>query len=172
MEEKKQRKKLKDTKLGQFLKGKLPKVLDVAGDLLPDKGLLGVIKNIIDKERPSLTTQDYQQIQELYENELKELQLHVENTKDARDMQKVALQQEDIFSKRFVYYFASILFTTTLSLICLLCFIDVPDKNRDLIYMAVGTLMGTGISSIVQFFYGSSISSKQKTEEILKMKGN
>ena len=32
--------KLKDTKVGQFLKTKAPKILDVIGDVLPDSGSL------------------------------------------------------------------------------------------------------------------------------------
>ena len=43
-------KKIKNTKLGAWLKSKAPKVLDVVGDLLPDSGGLGVVKNLIDKE--------------------------------------------------------------------------------------------------------------------------
>ena len=46
----KEGKKIKDTKLGAWLKSKAPKVLDVVGDLLPDSGGLGVVKNLIDKE--------------------------------------------------------------------------------------------------------------------------
>ena len=42
--------KIKDTKLGEWLKEKAPKVLDVAGDMLPDRGMLGVVKNLLDKE--------------------------------------------------------------------------------------------------------------------------
>ena len=43
-------KKIKDTGLGKWLKEKAPAVLDVAGDLLPDQGALGVVKNLLDKE--------------------------------------------------------------------------------------------------------------------------
>mgnify|MGYP004452310761 FL=1 len=42
--------KIKDTKLGAWLKSKAPKVLDIMGDALPDKGALGVVKNLLDKE--------------------------------------------------------------------------------------------------------------------------
>ena len=42
--------KIKNTKLGAWLKGKAPKVLDVVGDLRPDQGALGVVKNLLDKE--------------------------------------------------------------------------------------------------------------------------
>ena len=42
--------KIKDTGLGRWLKSKAPNILEVVGDLLPDKGGLGVVKNLIDKE--------------------------------------------------------------------------------------------------------------------------
>lgn len=44
------KKKIKDTKLGGWLKSKAPQVLEVVGDLLPDSGGLGVVKNLIDKD--------------------------------------------------------------------------------------------------------------------------
>tara|TARA_R100000278_G_C5365993_1_gene127125 strand:- start:43 stop:474 length:432 start_codon:yes stop_codon:yes gene_type:complete len=42
--------KIKDTKLGQWLKDKAPNVLNTVGELLPDQGALGVVKNLLDKE--------------------------------------------------------------------------------------------------------------------------
>ena len=42
--------KIKDTKLGKWLKSKAPNVLDTVGDLLPDQGALGLVKNLIDKD--------------------------------------------------------------------------------------------------------------------------
>ena len=44
------KKKLKNTKLGKWLAEKAPGVLSVVGELLPDKGALGVVKNLIDKD--------------------------------------------------------------------------------------------------------------------------
>jgi len=44
------KKKIKDTKLGAWLANKAPQVLGVVGDLLPDNGALGVVKNLIDKD--------------------------------------------------------------------------------------------------------------------------
>ena len=40
-------KKLKDTKLGAWLREKAPNVLDKVGDVLPDEGALGIVKNLI-----------------------------------------------------------------------------------------------------------------------------
>ena len=39
--------KIKETGLGKWLKSKAPNVLDVVGDLLPDQGGLGIVKNLI-----------------------------------------------------------------------------------------------------------------------------
>ena len=52
-------KKIKDTKLGSWLKSKAQQVLDVVGDLLPDSGGLGVVKNLIDKD-PEIDSADAQ----------------------------------------------------------------------------------------------------------------
>ena len=42
-----ERKKIRDTRLGKWLKEKAPDVLDTVGDLLPDSGGLGVVKNLL-----------------------------------------------------------------------------------------------------------------------------
>lgn len=45
-----EKKKIRDTGLGKWLADKAPSVLDTVGDLLPDSGALGVVKNLLDKE--------------------------------------------------------------------------------------------------------------------------
>ena len=45
-----EKKKIKDTKLGSWLADKAPGILGIVGDLLPDKGALGVVKNLLDNE--------------------------------------------------------------------------------------------------------------------------
>ena len=44
------RTKIRDTKLGKWLKDKAPNILNTVGDLLPDSGGLGVVKNLLDKD--------------------------------------------------------------------------------------------------------------------------
>ena len=48
---KKPRKKFKETKVGIFLKEKAPKILDSIGDVLPDNGVYGVVKNLISQDK-------------------------------------------------------------------------------------------------------------------------
>lgn len=54
-------KKIKDTKVGQWLREKAPSVLDVVGDVLPDRGVLGVVKNLVDKD-PTLDSESFQAV--------------------------------------------------------------------------------------------------------------
>jgi len=50
-------KKFKDTKVGKFLKEKLPEVAGSVGNVLPDQGVLGVLKRVVDGS-PELSAQD------------------------------------------------------------------------------------------------------------------
>ena len=55
------KKKIKDTKLGAWLASKAPKILGVVGDLLPDKGALGIVKNLIDQD-PEVDSEEAQRM--------------------------------------------------------------------------------------------------------------
>ena len=52
-----EKKKIKNTKLGAWLKSKAPNVLNTVGELLPDQGALGIVKNLIDKD-PDVNTDE------------------------------------------------------------------------------------------------------------------
>lgn len=67
------KKKFKDTKVGQFLLGTAPKLVEGIGDVLPDKGLLGVLKNVIKKDE-QIPQQDKETALRLLEMDLLEMQ--------------------------------------------------------------------------------------------------
>ena len=46
--QKEPRRKLRDTKVGQWLKSSAPHLLDAVGNALPDSGVLGIVKNLVD----------------------------------------------------------------------------------------------------------------------------
>ena len=56
--------KVKDTKLGDWLKDKAPNLLNNVGDLIPDKGVLGIIKRIVDTD-PDLTPEQKMEFEKL-----------------------------------------------------------------------------------------------------------
>lgn len=41
------KRKFKDTKVGKFLINKVPSILGIVGDVLPDAGVLGMVKSLI-----------------------------------------------------------------------------------------------------------------------------
>ena len=68
----KPKKKFKDTKVGKFLLGKSG-IIDVISNILPDKGALGMVKNLIHKD-PDLPPQDKETALALLEQDMIELQ--------------------------------------------------------------------------------------------------
>ena len=46
----KPKKKFSETKVGKFLKTAAPGIIGTVGDVLPDAGVLGLVKNLIQKE--------------------------------------------------------------------------------------------------------------------------
>lgn len=60
--------KVRDTKLGAWLKEKAPVIFDVVANALPDAGLLGVVKNLVDKDT-GLTPESKLEFQKLEQQE-------------------------------------------------------------------------------------------------------
>lgn len=58
------KKKFKDSKVGQWLTEKLPDVASTMGDVLPDSGVLGVLKRVVDGS-PELTAAEKLEFEKL-----------------------------------------------------------------------------------------------------------
>jgi len=69
----KPKKKFKDTKVGKFLLGSGSSIVDTVGDLLPNSGVLGIVKNLIDKDE-TLPPEDKEKAMKLLELDQIELQ--------------------------------------------------------------------------------------------------
>lgn len=65
-------KKFNETKIGAFLASKAPKVLSAIGDVLPNQGTLGVVKNLITSDT-KIKAVDKEQALKLIEQDLQEL---------------------------------------------------------------------------------------------------
>ena len=68
----KPKKKFKETKVGKFLLGKSG-IINVIGNILPDQGALGMVKNLIQSD-PDLPPQDKETALALLEQDMVELQ--------------------------------------------------------------------------------------------------
>lgn len=67
------KKKFAETKVGKFLKEKAPTVLSSIGDILPDQGTFGIVKNLITSD-PNIEPQDKETAMKLIEQDLIEME--------------------------------------------------------------------------------------------------
>ena len=67
------KKKLKDTAVGKFLAGAGSNIIGSLGDVLPDKGVLGLVKNLIKKD-PELPAEDKEKALALLHQDTVEMQ--------------------------------------------------------------------------------------------------
>lgn len=142
-------KKFKDTKLGQWLKDKAPKVLDVVGDLLPDQGTLGIVKNLISRD-PDLTAEQIAQanamIKEMYELEIadrdsaRKREVEIKKTGN-QDIMMVVTGLVGLAAFLFIIY--AVVYETGVT-------------ENELFIHLMGMIEGVVISNIFAYYYGTS----------------
>jgi len=69
----KNKKKFSETKVGKFLSKAAPGILGTVGDVLPDNGVLGVVKNLISKDE-AMPPEDKEKAMKLLEMDMVEMQ--------------------------------------------------------------------------------------------------
>ena len=69
----KNKKKFSETKVGKFLSKAAPGILGTVGDVLPDSGVLGVVKNLISKDE-AMPVEDKEKAMKLLEMDMVEMQ--------------------------------------------------------------------------------------------------
>ncbi|MDB4575357.1 hypothetical protein N9112_00175 [bacterium] len=98
---------------------------------------------------------------------------YLEDVQDARGLQEAALDQEDTFSKRFVYYLAMFWSLAAAIYIGCITFLTIPEGNERYADTIIGFLLGTLIAQIFNYFFGSSRGSHKKTDGMLaKLRGS
>lgn len=143
------------TRVGAFLKDIAPHVLDVAASLTGIDALDKIGHALIKDDK--LTAVDKQQALSLLEMD----RLDREN---ARGMQISALNQDDKFSKRFIYYLAAFWSLASVSFFFIAGFTEI--KNERIVDTILGFVLGSIVATMINFFFGSSQGSKDKTEKI------
>ena len=148
------------SRVGDILKsiGKsdiIEKAIGIAGNVASGN-YLGAIKTLVSKD-PDISPAQLEQIN-------KEIEQEYKDRANARALQIAALDQEDLFSKRFLYYFAFGICGFSMVIVIMLFFVEIPESNQRIVDMILGVIIGSGLISVINFFFGSSKGSKDKTD--------
>jgi hypothetical protein len=158
------------TRLGKALStiGSIaPDILRLAGNITGVQSLNKVAEAI--DGSANLSAEDKALALEMIQ---KEKELVFADVADARDLQKVALQQDDKFSKRFIYYLASFWSVASVIYIFIISLTNIPVTSIRLVDTVLGFVLGTIVSTIIAYFFGSSMGSKEKTTLIETIKNS
>ena len=138
--------------------------------------LIGSVTSAIDeivtsKEEKALLQMAAQKQVQDYTTKMAELaqsseKMFLEDKQNARDMQKAALAQNDIFSKRFAYYLALGILGFTIVYDILLLTGLLNASNQDVVYFIAGVINSGGFMTVVNFFFGSSKGSSDKQDKL------
>ena len=151
--EKRDTKKFKDTKVGKFLKNTAPQILDIVGDVLPDQGAFGIVKNILDKDDtidPETKKLIHQQLIESYKTE-------VEDRDSARKREVEIAKLKDF---DFMFNLTGVIgLGVFVFLVYAIIYIEVPEVNKHIWIHLIGICEGI-VLSIFGYFYGSAMKDK------------
>ena len=141
-------KQLKDTKIGQLLKEKAPQIFDVAKNLLPDAGLLGVVKNLVTQSNlsPEEKSELHKQLVELYK-------LEVEDRDSAR---KREIEIAKAGGNDWMMNVTGVVGLTCFVFI-IYSVVYIPEVlDNELFIHLMGMVEGVVIGNIFAFYYGTS----------------
>lgn len=100
--------------------------------------------------------------------DLEEMKVHAANTQGARDMNKESMKSEDPVVRRFIYFYAIFWSVASAIYIGFITFGEIPKDNVRFADTILGFLLGTIVATIINFFYGSSKGSQDKTAALAK----
>lgn len=90
--------------------------------------------------------------------------IYLADVQNSRSMQVAALAQEDVFSKRFVYYFAAAWSIFAMTYFTAVTFVNIEsDGGQRVADTILGVLITSVIGVMFGFFYGSTKGSEAKS---------
>jgi len=97
--------------------------------------------------------------------DLEQFKAEAADRADARAMQIAAIQSDDPFVRRYVYYFITCWSIFSMIFIPSIVFMDIPEGNERFADTILGFLLGTMVASMFSFLLGSSMGSRLKDKK-------
>jgi len=147
--------KLKNSKLLDKVKEFAPQVIDIVGDVLPDKGGLGIVKNIIQKD-DTISPENKVKLLDAYKDDMKAFELEVEDRKSARQREVELAKVKG--TDWMMYVTGGIGLLSFCVIIYAVIWIPGTSDNKLLIHL-IGIIEGV-VLTIFAYYFGTS---KDKT---------
>lgn len=117
-----------------------------------------------DAAKLALAQEVNRHIEEMNAHDLEMEKAYLADVASARALQVAALAQNDLFSKRFIYYLAAFIVVSATCAGFGLYFIKVPEENKRMVEMFFDVYLFAGALSVIYFFFGSS-RGQERSEE-------
>ena len=141
------KKKFKDTAVGKLILSKVP---DFVSKALPDNGVLGVVKNLIDSEpdlSPEEKAQMHEELVEFYKLEVAD--------RDSARKREVEIAKTGRFD--LMYNLTGIVGLGAFAFIVYaIVYLEIPDENKEVWIHLIGICEGI-VLSIFGYFFGSAV---------------
>jgi hypothetical protein len=149
------KKPFKETGLGKILLGVIPGFVKGASKVLPDSGVLGVIKNLIDTD-PDMSDEEkaqaHDQLVELY-------RLEVEDRDSARKREAAIV---NVGGKDWMMSLTGIIGLAAFGFIVYtVVTTNVPESNKEIFIHMIGIVEGVALS-IFGYYFGSAVKKDNK----------
>ena len=146
------KKKFKETALGKFVISKVPDALELVGDLLPDQGVMGVVKRLVDKTpdvqiAPEDKAAIHDKITELYALETAD--------RDSARKREASIKKAGGFDIMFNLTGVVGLAIFTF-MVYAITSMEIPHENKEIWIHLIGITEGI-VLSIFGYFFGSAV---------------
>ena len=154
---KKKKERFKDihgkTRIGKWLAEKSPDLIDTVGDLLPDNGAFGVIKNLIVKDT-DISPIDKAEALNLIQEDLKAFELEAADRDSARRRE---VELAKVGGTDWMMYLTGIIGLISF-VVCVYAVIWIPDvRDNKLFVHLMGMIEGVVITSLFSYYFGGTV---------------
>ena len=145
--------KLKNSKLLAKVKQFAPHVLDLVGDVLPDKGGLGIVKNLIDRDN-TITPENKADILNAYKEDLLAFELEVKDRDSARTRE---VELAKVKGTDWMMYLTGIIGLLAFC-VTIYAVIWVPGMSDNKLFIhLLGMIEGVVVTSLFGYYFGTSV---------------
>jgi hypothetical protein len=145
--------KIKNSKLLAKVKQYAPHVLDLVGDVLPDKGGLGIVKNLIQQDN-TITPENKADILNAYKEDLLAFELEVKDRDSARTRE---VELAKVKGTDWMMYLTGIIGLLAFC-VTIYAVIWVPGVSENKLFIhLLGMIEGVVVTSLFGYYFGTSV---------------